>query len=114
MIVSRPEFLRRFRDAFGDVELGDASYSYLLCFRTVLESGEYFYGAPFVIHNPLDLYYHINNVDGVVVDTLVDQQADIVFLGYWSDFSGLESCERNVRVCASFRGIYLTEEEVSQ
>lgn len=111
MIVSRPEFLRRFNDAFGNIDLGDASHSFLLCFRTVLESGEYFYATPFVIHNPLDLYYQISNVDGVVVDKLVDQHAEVVLLGFWSDFNGLEAFEPHLRISASFRGIYLKEEE---
>lgn len=111
MIVSRPEFVRRFVNVFGDVEQGE---HFLFCFRTKMPDGTYFYAAPFVIRQALDLYYHLCNVDGAVLDKLVDQSADVVQLAYWSDSNGLYPIGRDPvdLVSASFVSLFLDKEVV--
>lgn len=114
MIVSRPEFVRRFVTVFGDIEDGE---QYLFCFRTKMPDGGHFYAAPFVISKPLDLYYHLCNVDGVVIDKLVEQFADVCQLAYWSDAHGLYPLGSRGAVdlvCMPFVDLYLTNEEVSE
>lgn len=109
MIVSRPEFVRRFVNAFGDVEDGE---QYLFCFRTKMPDNTYFYAVPFVISRPLDLYYHLCNVDGAVIDKLVEQYADIVQLVKWSDEFGLVKNNDSRSKSASFVSLFLDLEVV--
>lgn len=108
MIVSRPEFLRRFVKAFGEQEVDE---QYLCCFRTKMPDGGYFYAAPFVVSKPLDLYYHLCNVDGVVLDKLVEQSADVVLCAYWFEDCGI-SCDDFDEIAVPFADLYLVNEEV--
>lgn len=110
MKVSRVTFLHRFEEAFGRI-VGEGT-SFLFCFRTVLESGEYFYAAPFVVARPFELYHHMLSVDNNVIDRLVDQKADVVMLGFWHEDSGFEeiSCVHG-ELTVPFVDLFLTSDE---
>lgn len=108
MKVSRLTFLERFDKAFGCL-LAEGT-SYLFCFRTVLESGEYFYAAPFVVPRPIELYHHMLSVNNNVIDMLVDQHADVCFLGFWKEASGFENSNWG-EITVSFADLFLTTDE---
>lgn len=114
MIVSRSQFLVRFRKFFGDhcyITDDDDYTGGLFCFRSRMKSGDYFYGAPFVVSTPIWIYNRMSELPSEVYDKLLEEKAELVMLGNWRDSQGIDAFDIEYRPIVEWRDLFFAEED---